>query len=228
MIKKILIIFIVVSTFSSCRIFNSLVELNRRKANVYSFKLEDKDIKFIPMHHLGKKEFYDNVKNKIERYKKEGYVVYYELISTDFTKDSLLKDRIHRKVRKIKGFSGSYEENAPDFAKKYISQPDYINLGIDSLDIRADVNYQELINQWEKQNGEIILDSIDLNTPFNKKFSKRIEYTKKQYNAVIIHYRNKHLIDLIKESSDNKILILYGKGHLKDFKKQLKRINNAS
>jgi len=228
-IKKILVFTIIILAFQSCKIVSGLIELNRKNAEVHSYNLADKDIKFISMHHMGKKEFYDDVTNIIKEYKSKGYVVYYELISTDFTKDTELKNTIRRKVRKLKGFSGTYKENAPDgFAEKYISQPKYTDLGTDSTDIRADVNYLELINEWEKQNGIIELDSLDLNTPFTEKFNKRINYTKKQYNAIFIEYRNKHLINLIKNSSSNKILVIYGKGHRKNFKKQLKQLNKLT
>lgn len=186
--------------------------------------MDDKDIKFILMHHLGKQKFYDNVKNKVNSYKSNGYKIYYELISTDFTTDSLLKDTIRRKVRKLKGFSGTYKENAiGSFFKKYVQQPTYKEMGISDNDIRADVNYLQLINQWEKVNGTIVLDSIDLNTSFTEKFSKRVFYTKQQYNTVFIHYRNENVIKLIKLSRDKKVLILYRAGHRKDFKKRLKQ-----
>ena len=119
--KNILIILILISTLSSCKIAHSLIELNKTKAKIHSYKIDDKELKFVPMHHLGKKEFYDNVKNIVTDSKNNGFIVYYELISTDFTTDSLLKDTIRRKVRKLKGFSGTYKENAEgNFFKKYI------------------------------------------------------------------------------------------------------------
>jgi hypothetical protein len=221
--KNILIILILISTLSSCKIAHSLIELNKTKAKIHSYKIDDKELKFVPMHHLGKKEFYDNVKNIVTDSKNNGFIVYYELISTDFTTDSLLKDTIRRKVRKLKGFSGTYKENAEgNFFKKYIQQPSYTDLGTDNKDLRADVNYLQLINHWEKVNGQIILDSLDLHTPFTEKFNKNVFYSKSQYNKIFIEYRNDYLINLIKNSSDKKILILYGAGHRKDFKKRIK------
>jgi len=223
--KKILFIAVLISTLSSCKIAHSLIELNRKNAKVYSYKIDDKEIKFIPMHHLGKQKFYDDIKNTVTTYKNNGYSVYYELISTDFTTDSLLKDTIRRKVRKLKGFSGTYKENAQGtLFEKYVQQPAYKEMGTTDSDVRADVNYLQLINQWEKVNGAIILDSTDLNTSFTEKFRKGTFYTKKQYKTIIIHYRNEHLINLIKSSTDKKILILYGAAHRKDFKKQLQKL----
>lgn len=227
--KKILIFITIILAFQSCKIVNGLIELNRKNAKIRSYNLGKKEIIFLGMHHMGKKEFYDDVTRIIKEYKSKGYVVYYELISTDFTKDNKLKDTIHRKVRKLKGFSGTYKDNAPNsFAEKYISQPKYTDLGADSTDIRADVNYLELINEWEKQNGVIELDSLDLNTPFTEKFSKGVDYTNEQYKAIFIEYRNAYLINMIKESSSNKILVIYGEGHRKNFKKQIKQLEKTN
>lgn len=223
--RKILFVTVLISTLTSCKIVHSLIELNRKHAKVYSYKVADKEVKFIPMHHLGKQKFYDDIKNTVTTYKSNGYKVYFELISTDFTTDSLLKDTIRRKVRKLKGFNGTYKENAQgSFFKKYVQQPSYPELGTTDNDIRADVNYLQLINQWEKMNGPIILDSIDLNTSFTDKFSKGTFYTKQQYNDIFIHYRNENLVKLIKSSSDKRILVLYGAGHRKDFKKKLRNL----
>ncbi|MCX7638745.1 MAG: hypothetical protein N2044_12950, partial [Cyclobacteriaceae bacterium] len=174
------------------------------------------------------KEFYENVKNTVIDKKNSGYVVYYELVSTNLTTDPLLKDTIRRKARKLKGFSGSYKENASSSVfDKYIQQPSYFELGIDSTDKRADVNYLQLIEQWELLNGKIMLDSIDLNTPFDEKFNKGTFYTRKEYNRVFIEYRNEYLLETINAGSDKKILILYGFGHLRNFKKQAKKINKT-
>jgi hypothetical protein len=219
--KKILLLSAIILTISSCKISRSLIELNKTKAKTYSYRIDDKEIKFLPMHHLGKKKFYNNVKNIITENKKNGFTVYYELVSTNFTKDSLLRDTIRRKVRKLKGFSGTYKENEQGF-KKYIQQPSYPELGTDDKDLRADVNYLQLINQWEKINGEIVLDSLDLSTPFTEKFNKNVFYSKSQYNKIFIEFRNEYLINSIKSNSDKKILIVYGAGHRKDFKKRIK------
>jgi len=198
--------------------------MNKTKANVYSYKYIDKDIKFLPMHHLGKPQFYDDTKNKVTSFKNDDYVVYYELISTKVDLDSLQKDLLRRKYRKLKGFSGTYKDVMKDspILKKYVQQPSYKDLGITESDIRADITALQFINEWEKQNGIIKLDSIDLNTPFDKEYNNKLSYSKKQWNNVAINYRNQYLIDLIKKNNDKKVLIIYGDGHRKNFKKQLK------
>lgn len=210
-------------SLNSCKLIKSLTELNKTTPKLHELKAWDKEILFLPMHHMGKPEFYDNVKEIIKNKKEDGFRVYYELVSTDFTDDDSLRNEIRRKARKIKGFSGTYKDNASgSYFSKYIQQPSYPDLGVDSTDIWADVNYLQLITYWENVNSKIILDSTDMNTPFNEKLDRGAFYTKDEFNNVFIDYRNKHLINIIKNNSDKKILILYGKGHLKNFRKQLK------
>ena len=45
------------------------MELNKKKVKVYSYNYANKEIKYIPMHHLGKKEFYDDVRKDVVKYK---------------------------------------------------------------------------------------------------------------------------------------------------------------
>ena len=223
--KKLLVFSLITLTFSSCKISQSLIQLGKKSAKVYDYEKGGKDIKFIPIHHLGKKAFYDDVAKKIKENKANGYSVYYELVSTDFTTDSLLKDTIRRKVRKLKGFHGTYKDNAEGtFLDKYVMQPDYEDLGTDKNDKRADVDYLQLINQWEKVNGKIILDSIDLNTPFGEEYDNKLDYSQKQFRNIFVGYRNEHLIKMIEEGLDDKILVVYGAGHRKDFKRKIKDI----
>lgn len=176
------------------------------------------------MHHLGKREFYDNVKNAIAAYKNLGYKVYYEEISSSLKTDSITKDRIRRKVRKIKGFSGSYEDATKGSSLgKLVQQPNMKNMGITESDVRADIDYLQFINEWEKLNGEIKLDSIDLNTNFTAPYSKGTFYTNAQYKRIVVEYRNQYLANLISTGQDKKILIIYGEGHRKNFKKTISR-----
>ncbi len=220
-LKIILSIFILVS-ISSCKVVKSVSEMKKTDAEIYSYAISDKEIKYIPMHHLGKKEFYDDVKNKISDFKKNGYIVYYEQISTKFGNDSLQNDVIRRKVRKIKGFGGSYDDvTEGTMFEKYIEQPSYPELGITDSDIRADVDYLQFINEWEKQNGAVTLESIDYSTPFDAKYEKGTFYSNQQYKNIVINYRNNYLIDLIKSKADKKILIVYGEGHRKDFEAKI-------
>ena len=223
--KNFILFSLLVFAFSSCRISQSLIQLGKKSAKVYDYEIGDKDIKFIPMHHLGKKAFYDDVAKKIKENKANGYIVYYEEVSSKFTNDSLLKDTIRRKVRKLKGFHGTYKDNVEGtFMDKYVLQPDSEDLGTDENDIRADVDYLQLINEWEKMNGKIILDSIDINTPFGEEYENKLDYSQKEFRSIFVGYRNEQLIKMIEEGPDDKILVIYGAGHRKDFKRKIKDI----
>lgn len=224
MIKKTIILFSALFCLVSCKITKSLNELKKENATIYNYAYDGKDIVFLPMHHLGKKEFYDDVQSKVTEYKGKGYRVYYEQISTKLDVDSLQNDIIKRKVRKIKGSNLNYEEQAKgSFLEKYVKQPKYPDLGITDSDLRADINYLQFINYWEQVNGKIVLNNDDLNTPLDKNYEKDKFYSTSQYNAVVIDYRNSYLVDLIKNNKDNKILILYGEGHRADLEKKLKQ-----
>ncbi|MDQ3099885.1 MAG: hypothetical protein M3R08_00740 [Bacteroidota bacterium] len=201
-----------------------MIELNREEPKAYDYSFLEKQIVLIPMHHLGKQEFYDNVRSMVISYKADGYKVYYELISTQFTADSLGKDLIRRKVRKLKGFNGTYSENAKgSMFEKYVQQPAYSDMGISDGDVRADVDYLELITKWETTHGPIVLDSTDLSTPFTERYEKGTFYSRKQYNETFIHFRNQRVIDLIKQEPEKRILLLYGAGHRKDLAHSFKK-----
>jgi len=207
----------------SCKTIEVLEELKKDNVDVKTFTIQNKVIKFIPMHHLGKIEFYDDLKKNIQDFKKIGYKVYYEKVISDFSGDSLQIDIIKRKFRKIKGFEGTYEDIAKGtFLEKYINQPSYENLGVTKEDLNADVTYLDFVNEWEKEFGTVNLDSIDLKTNFNSNYKRRYKHSKNMFYKIAIEFRNTYIVNLIKSSNDEKILVIYGKGHLKDFEKRIK------
>lgn len=175
------------------------------------------------MHHLGKKVFYDDVTRKIAYYKKDGYKVYFELVKFKPLPDSTANDLLKRKARKLKGFSGTYKDMANESGtfKKYIQQPSYASMGVDSTDVWADMDYASVIAVYEHKYGPIMLDSVDMHTPLKARYESN-KITRKQWNKVAVGARNEHLAGVIKHSQDKKILIIYGKGHMKGVKRILK------
>jgi hypothetical protein len=95
----------------SCKTLKTLHEMHKSKAQVYTYNFNDKEIKFIPMHHVGKKSFYKSVTEKVIAFKKNGYTIYCEKVHADKEKDSITNDLAKRKVRKIMGLNGTYKEN---------------------------------------------------------------------------------------------------------------------
>ena len=225
-IKLIVSLLFVLAVSSACKVLKSLKELKKEEASVYHYTLNDREIAFMPMHHLGKQEFYDDIKQTVADYKKQGYVVYYELIGTHFTKDSTLLDEVRRKARKIKGMGGSFKsEMSSSMFEKYVQQPAYKDLGIEETDVWADVDYLQLVNRFESGYRPIILDSTDLHTPFDAPYQREAYFTKDEYQAIIIDYRNDYLIQKIVAGNDKKVLVLYGEGHRKNFRKKLNALN---
>jgi hypothetical protein len=91
-------------------------------------------------------------------------------------------------------------------------------MGVDATDVWADIEYKALISLYEQKYGPITFDSIDLYTPLNAKYD-RDKIPRKQWNSVAVNARNDHLAELLKNSPDKKILILYGKGHIAGVKR---------
>jgi hypothetical protein len=226
-LKKLLFGILFSSLLISCKTIDVLIEIKKRKAVVNSYSMADKEIKFIPMHHLGKKAFYDDVREKVLKYKSEGYIILYELVLPGTISDSSKLDLYKRKMRRLKGFDGTYKENFEKMGlfKKCIQQPSYEQMGSDDKDIRADVTSIQFIDEWEKINGAIKLDSADWNTPFNATYKVKQEYTRRQREIIFLDYRNSYLVTTIKATPNKKILILYGKAHRKGVAKLLKANN---
>ena len=220
--QKILLCCFLLALVTSCSLYKGLKEINREEVKLYTYQFDGKDIRFCPMHHLGKQVFYDDVKKTVEESKKEGYIVYYELISTDFTTDTVLKNTIRRKVRRIKGIDGNFQDSIKGaYFEKFVPQPPYEQMGIGKGDVWADVNYLELMNHFESRYKAIVLDSMDINTPFGGAYNREPLLSKSEYNALIIDFRNQRLVDLLRAETHPKILILYGEGHRKDFERKI-------
>ena len=206
---------------SSCKIIGTLKEMKKGNADIYSYNNNNQDVKFLPMHHLGKQNFYNDVKTKVIEYKKLGYKVYYERVIADPKLDSLQNDTLLRKFRKITGINDSYKARADSAGlfKKYIAQPKYEDMGCDSNDVWADITSLQFINEFEKQNGIVVLDSLDFAIKFRTMYNRKKVYTKKQIFNIVTDFRNAYLLKKVKEKAEPKILILYGAAHRKGFKK---------
>lgn len=216
-------LFLVSGLLASCQLLHNLHALNSEKPELRTYRVGNKDVTYCAMHHLGKQVFYDEVARVVKEHKARGYVVYYEQVRSTFTADSVLRDRIRRKARKLKGTANTYKQDADAiFGNKYVAQPDNPALGTDAQDVWADVNYLQLINEYERLYGVIRLDSLDLATPFKAPYRSNGFTNKKQYNTLIVSYRTQHLLNAIKAGPHAKILVLYGEGHRKSFEKGIK------
>lgn len=243
--KKISIIILLFITLSSCSFIFPKIALKRSgifeaKSELFVIGNDQKKIIFIPMHHIGRKEFYDNVANKIDSLQKLNYTVFYE--GVNYGKDSLIRIKNLMKLRKIKGFFPQENKGYIDtttniiagkikYKGKYklINQPSYGKLKVDSLtSIWADVSLTELITDFEKKNEKIILDKCDFSYSLkNENF--KCKKTKNSLRKIFdreyaFGYRDKSLAETIAKSEKKKILIIYGSRHFWGFYFELKKI----
>ena len=214
--------------FSSClSTIASVGGLKDKSPDVKRLNIEGKEVYFIGMSHLAKEEFYLNTKKIITEYQQNGFMFYVETVKND--KEDTLALKKFRKLMnldlKIK-FSNIDNSILVKLKDKYklIDQPKYEYMGLTSYKI-VDYNYSELLDFYEKKYGKIILDSCDLKTEIGSKYictpyeSKDRKVFK---NEIIIKKRNELIVEKIKNSEDKKIVIIFGKKHLKGITELLK------
>lgn len=236
--KSIFITLFFICTFTFCTSYK--VNLAFKLLGVYddSSKLshlmnDEKEMVFIHMHHIGTAPFYDDVKNKIDSLKKEGYFFYTEEVKGD------KKDTINiRKSIKLTGtpysrnnigyksFFDSIYKGKVKFKKEFINQPSNLAFNLDISNSKiVDVSMKEMISYYESKYGEIILEPCDFEKSFYEKpncSSKPI--TKEIREDVFLNFRNKNLIRTFLNDNHKKIAIIYGAGHYKGVKDELLKL----
>jgi len=177
----------------------------------------DKEIVFIPMIHVAKTGYYEQVKDFLSQKRNEGYIVYYEGLENG-GETPQQRDTLTLKERKILGFylSKTYtdkeNESLPNYLKKYVGQNGE-NTGIDTLrDVRADLTSKEIIAKIERIVGKIELEPCDFETPLNAPY-KCTNYKRRLRYPYVRSYRDEYLKRLLLNSSDKKIVVLYGQAH---------------
>ena len=176
----------------------------------------DKEIVFIPMIHVAKAGYYEQVKDFLSQKRNEGYVVYYEGLKNG-GETPQQRDTLTLKERKILGFylSKTYtdkeNESLPNYLKKYVGQNSE-NTGIDTLrDVRADLTSKEIIAKIERIVGKIELEPCDFETPLNAPY--KCTQRKDLGFTFIRTLRDDYLKQLLLNSPDKKIVVLYGQAH---------------
>ncbi|MCV6628850.1 MAG: hypothetical protein OIF50_03220 [Flavobacteriaceae bacterium] len=199
-------------------------------------EVTDKEVLFLPMHHIGRPLFYKQVGKTLDSLQKQGFVVYYEGVHPNNNLSKEAQDTNDRKLRRMLGVSLNipyYDTVQKVLLGRYkykgrhllTNQPKVSKMGVDSLQaVAADVSVQQLVDKYEKEHGAIELDSCDIATPLTQ-FSypcyqgstSKTEFRK----TYVVGYRNTILKEFIAQSKSNKIVLLYGSGHLEDLKQQL-------
>lgn len=182
----------------------------------------DREVIYIPMAHLGKQAYYDEVKAFVTEKRNQGYKIYYETVLTDtvaLRKGQL--DTLRLKRRKLLGFhlsnySDKNNKSMPKCYKKYVGQT-LDNTGVSQrTDTNADLRFEEIIARYEAKYGEIPLDECDYNTPLNAPYQcdpiPNVRRSNSRYRFSH-EFRDEHLEKLLIHSEDKKILLLYGESH---------------
>ena len=223
--NKILLLTILVFVFASCgKMLLSLVTPSDVEKSLKVLKKDDQTVVFLGTVHLAKPEFFDSAKKIIDSLKRENFTVFYESITFDdeYYKDKLDSTSIYKldtTLRKFRKMMGRFQMNdltdknnksLPNYFKnnKYLSQTNNL-LGIDSLDINADVTMSNLISAQEKEDGEIILTNCDFNTSFKDKY--KCEKVSNYYS--INTFRDSIVFNKVLVTNKKKSLIVFGKGH---------------
>ncbi|MEL1245809.1 hypothetical protein AAEO56_16165 [Flavobacterium sp. DGU11] len=224
---------------TSCMSFAlNMIGAYDRESSVSYYSNADKTVAYIPMKHIGPKEFYANVKSKVDSLQREGYIVFMESVRVTDSLTPQQKDTLKWKIRKLTGVTLSQSGyidtiNGRLMGRKFknrkglINQPRYYIMGVDTLTGRVvDVPMNKLIKAYEKEYGTIILNDCDYVLALDKKYECG-KLSSKQANAMILDYRNKHLAEAIAAEPAKKIAVMYGALHENGLFKELKTIDST-
>lgn len=216
--KKIIFFISVISLFlGSCSkiFYDTFIYDKSAMKGKLVFEKDDKTIVLIPVYHVNSLDYYTEIRDYIAQQRKDNYVVYYEGVGGKYTPEE--KHILSLKQRKILGhhltpsFTDETNLSLPKWLKnkKYHTQ-DYEYLGIVDTDMNIDLDKKTLIQMYEKQFGEIVLEPCDYDTPLHEPYKCKKEPSDYYYTR---KYRDQHLVKNLVESNDQKIIVIYGKAH---------------
>lgn len=190
----------------------------------------DKKIVFFPMHHVGTQNFYDDAGHKVDSLRQLGYFFYTEKVNAGAaTKEEMMK------VRKILGIglpNGGYQNTLEAILKEkniklshqVAYQPAYTAWHLtEQNSTNADATLPQVVAEYERRYGKIVLEPCDLATPdiaLSTKCRSKAA-TSQAAQAIIIDYRNRLLAKKIMEEKRQNLAIIYGAGHYEGIKKIL-------
>ena len=236
--RTIFFAYLIIALFSCCTSFK--VNLAFKILGIYDDSVKitkltsnEKEVIFIPMHHLGTAAFYNDVKNKIDSLKKEGYFFYTEEVKGS-RKDSITIRKsikltgvpFSRNNIGYKAYFDSIYKGKVKFKKEITNQPSSVGFGLDEKNSKTvDVSLKEMIDYYESKYGEIKLEPCD----FEKSIYEKPSCTSKRINKdveedVYVDFRNKNIIKTYLNDDHEKTAIIYGKGHFKGIKEELLKL----
>lgn len=215
---------ILILSLSFCNSIKNVYDMFSPKLKITTMSNESKTVYFFYMRHVGKPSFYENVIKGIKELKDGKTILFYE----DIQGRGQLSKIDSLKFEKIRGALSSASEYAKMFKEEagwnLKAQNNEEFLGInDSLDFNADITVKELLNQYEKLYGTIILTDDEI--AGSKKIVPNPDTKKIDY--IILNIRTNLLAKQISASKYNKIIVLYGGAHKKILIEELKNIDKS-
>jgi len=234
-----LALFLILGT-SACKwIYIKYSKILEAKAELKIISDGEKRVLFLPIHHIGLQEYYQDIAKKTDSLESLNYIVFYEQVNTN-VRDRAEYESLGKKFRKITGnfnAGNGYLDTVNNslgnmqFDKKYklTNQPQLAQLGVNtSTAVHADVSLEELIYAYEQRNGPIELDSCDRATSLEAEYLCEAldRKSRKEFREdFILSHRNSHLAHLIHRSEADKIFVIYGASHYKGFVEELEKLD---
>lgn len=228
--RILIVLFSICLVCVSCRSIVLRIAFSQKQVHFEHYKSGNRDLVFVDAIHVGRPEFFADVKFTIDSLKKEGYTVVYEenraIISS--WEDTIKMDLYKRKLRRVTGaYIGDYSDIKKNKSLRIPKVKGLIaqtveNTGIDrAKDVWGDYTLYENIDRYEKEKGEIVLTECDWATGPNEKY-KCARIDKANANFIFQTLRNKRLLQVVDSINKDKVAIFYGAAHRQGFLRLLR------
>ena len=257
MYKYLIILQIMLGASSCSLLVNSIsvsayADKSLSQAQRYVDTVNDREIIFVPMCHLGTEQGYAATKAYLDTLKANGYVVFFELVhlmhidpqsevtgaqlsemtdAFDPTPDELQRiDTLLRKFRAILGFSIATGYNDPSnksMPAKY-TKSGYVTQTCEMLgltterDILTDYSLDVLVDLYEQEYGVIELTEYDFATGLNEKYRNPHRLNSWSFT---MEYRDDLLRQRLLESPYPKIAVAFGRAHTRSVARDMRYLH---
>ncbi len=173
----------------------------------FTFSNGEKTVTYIPMIHIGTREFYDAVASRVKAEKEDGATLYYEFVDFD-----VLDDDDKRKVRAMVGILPTPNQYAMLAGSGYVGQSndDYLGL-VNDKDVDVDVTAAQLLAAYEDEFGPIEVTGKDATSDLTEMAEKTLPPLDVQ--KIVLAARNRKVADAIDTRPDTDVVLLFGAAH---------------
>lgn len=174
-----------------------------------------REVVIIGMIDVEKPEFFGEIRQYLDSVKREGYVVFYEGIERyDDDDDPARLDTVRRKLRRVEGTNPDHYYDKISLPKRYELQSiEVLGLTTDR-DFNVDMTIDEMVTEYERRYGEIVLTDYDWQTGLGEKYKRR-KSGKQEYSSYDMErtIRDDYITEEALNSPHEKIVLLYGASH---------------